>query len=152
MMFQNLHKFNHPRQRGFTLLELVATMGIIAILAAMVLPRYNQFTVQAKISKTKMNLVMLKNGFANYYYQNLLENREMEFPPAPADSQMTITWAGNTVLPTGQTPSDLFSEEQILYNPNNHPYLYYTLSPDSLNNPGFGMKDPDFHFAVKFRP
>ena len=131
---------------------MVATIGIIAILAAMILPHYNQFTVQAKLSKTKMNLVMLRNGFANYYYQNLLDQRSLEFQPAPADSQMTTTWADNTILSNGQTPAELFSEGRIIYNPNNHPYLYYALPIDTLNNPGFGIKDPDFNFNIEFRP
>jgi len=141
---------NH--NRGFTLLEMVATIGIIAILASMMLPRYNQFTLQAKISKTKMNILAIRNGFANFYYTNLLDQKPLEFPPAPADSQITTTWAENTVLSNGQTPADLFSEGRILYNPNNNPYLYYNLAPDTMNNPGFGIKDPDFHFSIEFRP
>lgn len=138
--------------KGFTLLEMVATIGIIAILASVLLPRYTQFTVGAKLAKSRMNLVSIKNGFAYYYYQNLLDGRTMEFPPPPADSQMTTSWSENTILATGQTPASLFSEGLILYNPNNHPYLYYSLPEDTLNNPGFGVKDPDFYFKVEFRP
>ena len=78
-------------QRGFTLLEMVATIGIIAILASMVLPRYNRITVEAKISKTQMNAVTLRNGFANYYYERLLATGAIEFVPAPNDSTITNT-------------------------------------------------------------
>ncbi|MCF7797715.1 MAG: prepilin-type N-terminal cleavage/methylation domain-containing protein [Lentisphaeria bacterium] len=145
-------RLRHQKQRGFTLLELVATMGIIAILASIILPRYNQFTVQARISKTKMNLVTLKTGFANYYYQMLLEGEVAGFPATPPDSQLTTEWSQNTILDNGLRPVDLFSEEEILYNPNNNPYLYYTLPPDSTYTPGFALKDPDYNFEVKFRP
>lgn len=138
--------------QGFTLLEMVATIGIIAILASMVLPRYNRITAEAKISKTQMNVVTLRNGFANYYYERLLATGGIEFVPAPNDSIMTNQWASQPILADNRTPASLFSENKLIYNPNGNPYMYYEIPADSINRNGFAIKDPDYQYTVEFRP
>jgi len=46
-------------QKGFTLIELMLVVGIIAIMAAIALPTYQDFTIRTKVSE----LVLAAGGF-----------------------------------------------------------------------------------------
>lgn len=49
-------KFLKRGQRGFSLVELMVVVGIIGVLTAIALPRYQLFQAKAKQSEVKMNL------------------------------------------------------------------------------------------------
>ncbi len=52
-------KYSKPfsgKNAGFSLVELMVVVGIIGILAALALPKYQQFTARAKASEAKINL------------------------------------------------------------------------------------------------
>ncbi|MBQ4489245.1 MAG: type IV pilin protein [Ruminobacter sp.] len=57
-------------KRGFTLLELMITIGIIGILSAIAIPTYRNYVVTAKRSEAQQNLVQLASRMENCYSLN----------------------------------------------------------------------------------
>ena len=65
--------FNDKPNRisGFTLIELMVTIVIVAILTAIALPSYQSYVKRANIKAAQTDLVSLSLVFENYYQRNL---------------------------------------------------------------------------------
>jgi general secretion pathway protein G len=61
-----LRRMDQRRSRGFTLLELMIVLSIMAILMAVAIPVYNQSVVQARESVLRANLSTLRNVISQY--------------------------------------------------------------------------------------
>jgi len=53
--------------KGFTLIELIAVIVVLAILAGVALPKYFDYAAQAKVSACKGTLGGVRAGIANFY-------------------------------------------------------------------------------------
>ena len=53
--------------RGFTLIELMITVAIVAILSALALPAYQQYTVRAKLSEVILALSACRTSISEGY-------------------------------------------------------------------------------------
>jgi type IV pilus assembly protein PilE len=57
-------------KKGFTLLELMITVAVIAILAGIALPSYNDYVLRSKFSEATGNLADLRVKMEQYYADN----------------------------------------------------------------------------------
>ena len=58
------------RQSAFTLIELMVTIAIIAILAGVALPSYTQFVTRGKIQEGTGNLLAMRTKMEQYFQDN----------------------------------------------------------------------------------
>jgi len=66
----NLHSRSDTRRRGFTLIELVITVGIIGLLSAIAIPNFLRYQLKAKTSEGKTNLAAIRVVQTTYYAEN----------------------------------------------------------------------------------
>jgi type IV pilus assembly protein PilE len=58
------------RHSGFTLIELMVTVAIIAILAAIAVPSYTAYITRAKIAEATSALLAMRTKMEQYYQDN----------------------------------------------------------------------------------
>jgi len=63
-------------QKGFTLIELMIVVAIIAILAAIALPAYQNYTIRSKVTELVVAADACKTSIAEYYQS------QGTFPPS----------------------------------------------------------------------
>ncbi len=65
------------KQRGLTLIELMVTIAIVAILAGIAIPSYERYTTSANRTAAKTALLTLRGKMENYYINNKTYTTDM---------------------------------------------------------------------------
>ncbi len=65
-----LYKVKHLSQKGFTLIEMLVVIIVIAILAAIMVPQFSSSTEDANVSALKSNLAAMRHAVELYYHQH----------------------------------------------------------------------------------
>ena len=140
----------HRGNAGFTLMEVVATIAIIAVLTMLVQPMFTALIVRSKVTKSQATLTTIEQAFVTFYWEGLISGGA-RFPPTPPDSLMNQEWSDSNVLINGRNPGSLFSRGVVPINPLRHPYIYFRLDPDTTAGPGFSVRDPDYNIVRTLR-
>jgi type II secretion system protein G len=59
-----------PNELGFTLVELMVVVAIIALIAAIIIPNYVHARAQADVAQTQANLKQIATALELYYGDN----------------------------------------------------------------------------------
>jgi len=112
------------RQAGFTLIELMITMVVLAILSAIAIPSYIDYVRRGKIPEATSNLQAMKTKMEQYFQDNrtypvngcaqaptaptagqiqvpLLQHFTITCNPAPTANTYTIVASGGVADPAG---------------------------------------------------
>jgi len=62
--------YRHQRAAGFTLIEVMITVAIIAIIAAVALPNYLDYVTRSRLVEAKTNLSDMRTRLEQYFLDN----------------------------------------------------------------------------------
>lgn len=75
MKIGQVRKFDIKSEKGFTLMELIVVIGVIAILIAILLPQFNGYTDKANVVSAKSNAKTALTALMSYKTENDVANR-----------------------------------------------------------------------------
>jgi prepilin-type N-terminal cleavage/methylation domain-containing protein len=84
---------------GFTLIELMITVAVVGILAAIALPSYNQYVVRGRMTEAYSNLLAMRVQSEQWFQ----DNRTYAGMPCSTTNARYFTYACSNLSPTTYT-------------------------------------------------
>lgn len=114
------------KQKGFTLIELIVTMGIIAILTGMSVFNFNQSRIRARDVSRKSDLSQLVKALELYKIDN--GRYPGPYYPNPVDTFQGVLIGGSYAKVTFVDPQGSGWATYKYMNPNNNVLQYYMMA------------------------
>ena len=83
------------KSRGFTLVELMITVGIIGVLTAVAVPSYRNHVMRSKRSEATVILLRIQSAQEKFFLQNNAYSANLAGAPPAGLGMVTVTEAGN---------------------------------------------------------
>jgi type IV pilus assembly protein PilA len=152
--------------RGFTLIELMVTVAIIGVLAAVAIPAFIKYTRKAKTAEARQNVRKIYDGARQYYFDpmvgsaTLMNTMAKQFPSTitPITSDPLCCANAGGFKPKCDPMAALWEHPTwaalhfAMTDPHYYAYLYYTgdftVPIESFQAYGFGDLDCDGNVAT----
>lgn len=101
------HNTSHrrPLSRGFTLIELMIAVAIIAILSAVAVPIYTDYITRGRLADASTGLSTIRAQMERYYQDNRTYASVGSFTTPCAATSVTSRTFGNFVISCNGTPT-----------------------------------------------
>ncbi len=119
-----MKKNKHRKQAGFTLIELMVVVVILAILAGLIIPRFMGETDKAKQAKAKIQIESLESALKMYKLDNgsypTTEQGLKALVETPTVGNLPKNWRQGGYLEKGKVPKDPWDSEYVYVCPGSH--------------------------------
>ena len=125
-------------QKGFTLIELMIAIAVLAVLSVIVIPGVMSYLNSARMSSAKSNLRAIDNAITNYQLTvGQLPSRLKDLVKAPSDEKAKKKWPGS-FFKKAEIPEDPWGNAfQYKISPPGakEPYELYSYGPNGKGAP-----------------
>jgi prepilin-type N-terminal cleavage/methylation domain-containing protein len=109
---------------GFTLIELMITVGLIGIISTLAIPNLLRFQLRTKVAEGRTNIAAIRKSEESYYAEY---NLYVSAQPA-----MPVT-VGQLKVPWGLSASDAHGFNTMGYSPEGALYFQYSVASDTTS-------------------
>jgi prepilin-type N-terminal cleavage/methylation domain-containing protein len=81
-------RIRHRPSQGFTLIELMITVAIVAILAAIAIPNYRDYVIRGQLTDATTGLAAVRANMERYYQDNRTYIQVSPTFPVPCDATL----------------------------------------------------------------